>query len=70
MEEISELQTQLAKLRRIRSNSTFSVSIEGQETKFKSDAELASAIADVERRISIQSTGRITTIRLHASKGF
>ncbi|MFD0933865.1 phage head-tail joining protein [Methylobacterium trifolii] len=70
METISDLQAQLSKLRHLRSNGIFSVSIEGQETKFRSDAELAAAIADVERRLSIQSNGRITTIRLSSSKGF
>lgn len=70
METSTELQAQLTKLRLLRNNGILSVSIEGQETKFKSDAELATAIADLERRISIQSKGRVTTIRLSSSKGF
>lgn len=68
-ETIVELEAQLANLRSLRSSGTMSVSIEGQETRFKPDPELASAISDIERRISNLRKGRITTIRVSSSKG-
>lgn len=40
-----------------------------ERVRFKSDPELAAAIADCERRIAQLEGGRIKTVRIVASKG-
>lgn len=40
-----------------------------ERVKFRSDSELARAIADCERRISILQGTRIHTVRISSSKG-
>ncbi len=66
----ADLNTRLAKLREIRASGVLSTEVDGQKVVFRSDQELASAIADLERQIRALSIGRVTTIRLSSSKGF
>lgn len=68
-ETVADLEKQLADLRRNR-NGVLRVRIGEEETTFSPDADLAAAIADLERRINAVRHGRITTIRLSSSKGF
>lgn len=73
METLVDLQAQLAELRNARASGTARVEFVSGETRrvveYKSDADLASAIADIERRIAGLSRSPITTIRFSSSKG-
>lgn len=69
METVTDLEGQLAALRRARNLGVSVVRQNDRETRFKSDAEMASAIADLERRISQLRGGRINTVRIYSSKG-
>lgn len=68
-ETIADLEAQLTDLRKSR-NGILRVKIGEEETAFAPDADIAAAIADLERRINTAKRGRITTIRLSSSKGF
>jgi len=73
METLAELQDQLSKLRKARAAGTARVEFSDGQTRnvveYKSDAELAAAIGDLERRIATLSRSPVTTIRFSYSKG-
>lgn len=73
METLAELQAQLSKLRNARATGAARVEFVSGETRrvveYKSDADLAAAIADVERRLAALSRQPVTTIRFSYSKG-
>lgn len=48
---------------------TTSVSVDRHSVSYKSDTEMAAALADLERKIAAASTGRVITIRIASSKG-
>lgn len=50
-DSISDLETQLTKLRKARASGLRAVSHGDVRTEYKSDSEMAAAIADLERRI-------------------
>lgn len=57
-------------LLRARFAGTRKVETEGHTVEYKSDSEMASALAELERRIDAASGAtRITTIRISSSKG-
>lgn len=70
MTTLATLETRLAKLREIRASGVLSAEVDGQKTVFRSDAELAAAIADVERQMAAAGSGRVSTVRFSTSKGF
>jgi len=45
------------------------VEVEGRRITYASDAEMAAALADIERRIADASAGRRRIVRATASKG-
>ncbi len=45
------------------------VEYDGRRVDYATDAEMANALADLERRIAAQSTERITQVRINSSKG-
>lgn len=66
----AELQAQLDSLRAIRARAVRSVDVGDYRTTFGTDAELAAAIADLERRIAaVSSAGPIQMVRFSTSKG-
>lgn len=69
MTTLATLQARLAKLREIRASGVLSAEVDGQKAVFRSDVELAAAIADLERQIAAGTGGRVTSIRLSTSKG-
>lgn len=70
---LEEMLAQLSELRAARAGPEKRIRHHGpnseQEVEFKSDAELAAAIADLERRINAASGGRANTVRIYSSKG-
>lgn len=63
------LQTQLDELRAIRAKGTSRVSYSSGSVEYRSDAELASAIADLERRLLATSQSPLRVTYLTSSKG-
>lgn len=71
MATVIELQARLDRLRQHRANGTLSVRYEdGTMITYRSDGELAAAIADLERQIAMTSGAGISTILVSSSKGF
>ena len=45
------------------------VEYDGKRVSYATDAEMATALADLERRITSNTTTRITQVRINSSKG-
>lgn len=45
------------------------VEYDGKRVSYATDAEMATALADLERRIASNTTQRITQVRINSSKG-
>lgn len=56
MTDTTDLETQLTKLRAARASGIHAVEHSGERTEYKSDGEMAAAIADLERRIDAAGT--------------
>ncbi|QCO56626.1 hypothetical protein EOK75_12420 (plasmid) [Pseudorhodobacter turbinis] len=69
MADLATLLTQLAKLQEIRACGTQAVRYEGKEITYRSDAEIAAAIGDLERQIAAAQGRTIRQVRFHTSKG-
>ncbi|MFG1179950.1 phage head-tail joining protein [Xanthobacter versatilis] len=69
MASLSDLLTRLEALRATRAGGALKIREGEREVTYRSDAELAGAIADIERQIAALTTGRITAVRLFSSKG-
>jgi len=67
--DTAELETLLDALIRARAQGLRSLLYEGKRVEYGSDAEMAAAIADLERRIAAASGSRTTTIAFSTSKG-
>lgn len=65
----AELEEQLAKLRSHRASGIRTVQHGDDRVDYKTDAEMAMAVADLERRIAALTGGRATTVHIHSSKG-
>ena len=67
---LPELQQRLDELRRVRSEGRRRLRhANGREVEYHSDAELADAIADLERQIASMTTTPVRTILVSSSKG-
>jgi hypothetical protein len=69
MADLATLQTRLDALCEARASGVLTVEVDGQRITYRSDPELAAAIADIERRIAAAQGRRITDIRIATSKG-
>lgn len=69
MATTAEMQAQLDNLRDMRARGVRKYEIAGRSMEYKSDMELASAIADLERRISAASGTPVRHIHFNSSKG-
>jgi hypothetical protein len=66
---LSELQQRLETLRERRASAVAETEYDGRRVAYRSDAQLAAAIADLERQIAALTTPPVTTVRVAASKG-
>lgn len=70
---LSELQDLLDQTRRARAGGEKRVYVRGpeseQEVEYKTDAEMAAAIYDLERQIALLQGSKANTVRIHSSKG-
>ena len=70
MDDLATLQTQLNALRAARATGVRKCKVGERETEFKSDAEMATAIGDLVRRITtLQGKPSITTVLIASTKG-
>lgn len=69
MATVAELTDRLDKLRAARASGARSFQYGEKRVEYRSDAELAAAIADLEHQLAGERGIRIHTIRITASKG-
>ncbi|GEO81947.1 hypothetical protein ROR02_20780 [Pararhodospirillum oryzae] len=70
MATLSDLITQREELRYLRAQGTRSVEVEGRRVEYRSDAEMAAALAALDREIAAaQSPGPVTQIRFLTTRG-
>lgn len=67
---VATLQAQLDGLREARASGLRRVRFDTEEIEYRNDADLAAAIADLERRIANCGGRRLHTVKLFSSKGF
>ena len=69
MATVAEMQTQLDVLRKARASGLRKTEYGERSVEYKSDAEMAAAIADIERRITGASGRPIRTVYFNSTKG-
>lgn len=69
MASLSDMQTQLDALRKARASGVRKVEYQGRSTEYKSDGEMANAIADLERRIRATSGFPVRHVYFNSTKG-
>jgi hypothetical protein len=70
MATLSELQSRLDTLRAARAGGVQDVrTSDGRQLTYKTDGQMAAAIADLERQIAALTTTPVTTVLVTASKG-
>lgn len=69
MADLATMTAQLSKLQDIRAKGAERVRMNGEEVTFRSDAEIAAAIGDLESRISTMQGRTVRTVRFTTSKG-
>ena len=69
MADLAQLTSWHDALLRARYAGVRTVEYDGRRVSYATDAEMATALADLERRIAAQSTERITQVRINSSKG-
>jgi hypothetical protein len=70
MTDVATLQTRLDALLEMRSGGVRRARFGDDDVEYATDAELAAAIADLERRIADAQGRRVHTVKIHTSKGF
>lgn len=70
MADLGTLQHRLEKLRASRASGVTEISYDGESIRYRSDSEMAAAIADIERQIAAQTTKPVRSIRVGTNKGF
>lgn len=66
---VEQMQAQLKRLRDVRAKGLDGYTIQGRSLNFKSDAQLASAIADLERRLAAASGTPVRLVYFNSTKG-
>ena len=70
MATLPELQTRLEALKTQRDSAVARVSYDGRSVEYRGTAEIARAIADLERELQVaQGTAPVRQIRVYTSKG-
>ncbi len=69
MVDLAELNTLREALLKARFAGVRTVEYEGRRVTYASDAEMAAALADLERRIAAASAPRVNQVRISSSKG-
>ena len=66
----AELEAHLDTLRALRARGVRKVAVDGEEVEYRSDAELAAAIADIEHRLATLTAPRARIFSPKCSKGY
>jgi hypothetical protein len=69
MADLAELNTLREALLKARFAGVRTVEYEGRRVTYASDAEMAAALADLDRRIGAASAPRVSQVRISSSKG-
>jgi hypothetical protein len=69
MTDIAELEAMREALLAARFAGVRTVEYEGRRITYANDAELAAALADLDRRIGVASAPRVAQVRISSSKG-
>lgn len=69
MTDLAQLETWRDALLRARYAGVRTVEVEGRRVSYATDAEMAAALADLERRISAAQSGRVRQVRIQSNKG-
>jgi hypothetical protein len=69
MPSVPELEAMREKLLRARFAGVRTVEYDGKRVTYATDAEMAAALADLDRRIAAASAPRVNQVRISSSKG-
>jgi hypothetical protein len=69
MTDLAQLEAWRDALLQARYAGVRTVEVEGRRVSYATDAEMATALADLERRITNTRTGRISQVRIQSNKG-
>lgn len=69
MADPAQLETMREALFKARFAGVRTVEYDGRRVTYATDAEMASALADLDRRIAAASAPRVTQVRISSSKG-
>ena len=69
MADVTQLEAWRDALMRARYAGTRTVEYDGRRVSYATDAEMATALADLERRIAAARDGRVTQVRINSTKG-
>jgi hypothetical protein len=69
MSELAQLTDWRDALMAARYRGVRTVEHDGKRVTYASDAEMAAALADLERRIAAAQSGRVSQVRISSSKG-
>ncbi len=69
MATVDELTTRLATLQAQRASGVAEIQVDGRTIRYRTDTEIAAAIADLERQLAASTTSPVTTILVAATKG-
>ena len=69
MADLATLSARLAALEAARATGVKSVTYEGREVVYRSDAEMAAAVADLRRQIADAAQTRVGAVTFSSSKG-
>lgn len=69
MTDLAQLETWRDALFQSRYAGVRTVEVEGRRVSYATDAEMATALADLERRIVAAQSGRVSQVRIQSTKG-
>jgi hypothetical protein len=69
MSSVAELEAMREKLLHARFAGVRTVEYDGRRVTYATDAEMAAALADLERRIAAAQSGRVSQVRIQSTKG-
>ena len=69
MTDLAKLTAWRSALMEARYKGVRTVEYEGRRVSYATDAEMATALADLERRIAARMPGRVSVVRIASSKG-
>jgi hypothetical protein len=69
MTDLTQLEAWRDALLKARYAGLRTVEYDGRRVSYATDAEMATALADLERRIAVAQSGRVSQVRIQSTKG-